>query len=143
MKILLIVAGLASGIVAGMGMGGGTLLIPILTIFFDFKQQLAQGINLLAFLPGSIVSLIIHIKNKLVDFKIGIPIIVTGVLASVLGSILAMNIDSKILKQLFGGFLLLIGVFQLFMATKQILNKKKKKPQNKYRVVIMHNLTND
>lgn len=41
--------GIISGVVSGMGMGGGTLLIPILTIFFHFNQQLAQGINLLAF----------------------------------------------------------------------------------------------
>lgn len=140
MIIWLCVAGFLSGIVAGMGMGGGTLLIPILTIFFDFKQQLAQGINLLAFLPCAIVSLFIHIKNKLVDFRVGIPIIITGVISSVGGSLLAMNINSKILKQLFGGFLLLIGLFQLFVVIKGLINKKKNKPKCKYRIVIGYNI---
>lgn len=116
-------------------MGGGTLLIPILTIFFKFKQQLAQGINLLAFLPCAIVSLIIHCKNKLVNFKIGVPIIITGVVASVFGSILAINIESEMLKKLFGGFLLVIGLIQLFLSILNIIKKKKNKNKCKYRVV--------
>lgn len=136
MIILLIVAGIVSGIIAGMGMGGGTLLIPILTIFFKFKQQLAQGINLLAFLPCAIVSLIIHCKNKLVNFKIGVPIIITGVVASVFGSILAINIESEMLKKLFGGFLLVIGLMQLFLSILNIIKKKKNKNKCKYRVVL-------
>lgn len=116
-------------------MGGGTLLIPILTIFFKFKQQLAQGINLLAFLPCAIVSLIIHCKNKLVNFKIGVPIIITGVVASVFGSILAINIESEMLKKLFGGFLLAIGLIQLFLSILNLIKKKKNKNKCKYRVV--------
>ena len=46
-----VLAGIVSGVIAGMGMGGGTLLIPILTIFFALSQTLAQGINLFSFLP--------------------------------------------------------------------------------------------
>lgn len=136
----MIITGVLSGIVAGMGMGGGTILIPILTIFFDLKQQLAQGINLLAFLPCSIVSLIIHCKNKLVNFKVGIPIVICGVVSSVMGSLLAMSIESKLLKRLFGGFLLLIGVFQVVMAVKSIIKNKEKDDTKKYRFVISHNL---
>ena len=64
-----ILAGVIGGIVAGMGMGGGTLTIPILTIFLKYEQLRAQGVNLVAFLPMAVVALFIHIKNKLVDFK--------------------------------------------------------------------------
>ena len=63
-----VVAGVVGGIVAGMGMGGGTLIIPILTIFLNFNQIDAQGINLIAFLPMSLVAIIINAKNHLVDF---------------------------------------------------------------------------
>ena len=140
MSIILLVVGVASGIVAGMGMGGGTLLIPILTIFFSFIQQEAQGINLLVFLPGAIVSLIIHCKNKLVNFAVGVPIIIVGVIASVGGSMLAMKIESKILKTLFGIFLLIIGGFQIVMIIRQIIQNKKKKNDNKYKVVISSNI---
>ena len=64
--VWLAVGAVLSGIVGGMGMGGGTLLIPVLTIFFKFNQQNAQGINLLVFIPMSIVAVIIHMKNNLI-----------------------------------------------------------------------------
>lgn len=108
-----LIAGAVSGVIAGMGMGGGTLLIPILSIFLDVEQRNAQGINLIVFVPMSIVALIIHCKNKLVDFKIGIPIMLSGVVASVGGSLLAMSISNGLLKKLFGYFLLLVGVWQI------------------------------
>ena len=131
-----IIAGILSGVVAGMGMGGGTLLIPILTIFFNIAQQQAQGINLLAFLPCAVVSLIIHIKNKLVDFKIGLPIILTGVLSSVGASFLAVNLNNKVLQILFGVFLLLIGLQQgISTSVMLIRNKTKKKIKVSKRLV--------
>ncbi len=125
-----IFAGVLSGVVAGMGMGGGTLLIPVLTIFFSIQQQTAQGINLLAFLPTAIVALVIHTKNGLVDFKKGIPIIISGVFASVGGSLLATNIQSKLLQILFGVFLLIIGILQLVLMIIGLC-KKDKKPKKR------------
>ena len=123
-----IIAGIISGVVAGMGMGGGTLLIPVLTIFLSVNQSGAQAINLLAFLPCAVVSLIIHIKNKLVDFKVGIPIIISGIATSVLASLLAVNTKNETLQILFGVFLLLVGVQQITMILitfiKNKLNKK-------------------
>ena len=58
--IYLILAGLVSGIISGMGIGGGIILIPILTIFLGFDQKVAQGITLLYFIPTAIFSLIIN-----------------------------------------------------------------------------------
>ena len=75
MEILfLILFGFIGGVLGGMGMGGGTLLIPLLTIGLKLSQQNSQAIKLLAFLPMSIIALIIHTKNKLVNYKIAIPI---------------------------------------------------------------------
>ena len=125
-----IIAGLISGVIAGMGMGGGTLLIPILTIFFTVNQHSAQGINLLAFIPCAVVSLIIHIKNKLVNFKVALPIILIGLAASVGSALLAIKIESKKLQFLFGCFLLLVGLYQLITAIISII-KNKRKPQIK------------
>ena len=62
--ILLAVSGIAAGVLGGMGMGGGTILIPLLTIFFNVGQKEAQAINLVSFIPMAMVSLVIHIKNK-------------------------------------------------------------------------------
>lgn len=132
-----VVAGIVSGVVAGMGMGGGTLLIPVLIIFFDMAQQQAQGINLLAFIPCAIVSLIIHIKNKLVNFKIGLPILFTGIVASVLASMLAVNTNSKLLQIMFGVFLLVVGVYQAISTIVSIIKQKIKK-QIKYNKTIIY-----
>ena len=65
---LYILFGALGGLIGGMGMGGGTILIPLLTLFLNVPQLQAQTINLISFIPMAIVSLIIHIKNKLVDF---------------------------------------------------------------------------
>jgi len=108
----LVLSGLFSGILGGLGMGGGTLLIPILTIFLNIGQLESQGINLLSFIPMSIFALIIHAKNKLIDYKVSIPIIIAGVIFSVLGSFLANSINTISLRKLFGIFLVALGLFQ-------------------------------
>lgn len=134
----LFLSGVISGIIGGMGMGGGTLLIPILTIFLAFKQKNAQAINLLAFIPMAIVALIIHIKNKLVDFRVGIPIIFTGVIFSVLGSFLASRLNNDLLQKIFAVFLLLVGLNQGIQVIVSIVNsnKKSKIKPFKYKIYI-------
>ena len=125
--LYLILAGLISGVFGGMGMGGGTLLIPILTIFLGFTQKNAQAINLLVFIPMALVSLIIHIKNKLVDFKVGILIMATGICFSLIGSMLASSISNDLLRKIFGGFLVAVGLNQVIQTIKMAKNKKNKK----------------
>lgn len=132
MIIVLLIAGVVSGIFAGMGMGGGTLLIPILTIFLDVEQRLAQGINLIVFVPMSIVALIIHCKNHLVDFKIGIPIIISGLIASIGGSLLAMGLNNIVLQKLFGVFLLGVGLWQIVAV---FISNKETSRVSQYKVV--------
>lgn len=131
----LVLAGLVSGIFGGMGMGGGTLLIPILTILLGFAQRNAQAINLLVFIPMAIVSLIIHIKNKLVDFKVGIPVMISGTVFSVGGSIITNLIGNDITRKIFGIFLLIVGIYQGFQAILMFKSKSKNnKPDYKVKV---------
>lgn len=112
--ILLALSGIAAGILGGMGMGGGTILIPLLTIFFNVGQKEAQAINLVAFIPMAIVSLAIHIKNKRVKKEGLLWIIVPAVLTSVGGGFAAQVVNGEVLKRIFGGFLLLLSVVQFF-----------------------------
>ena len=107
-----IVAGVIGGVVAGMGMGGGTLTIPILTIFLKYEQLRAQGVNLIAFLPMAVVALVIHIKNKLVDFKSTWLIAVVGSVFSLGGALIANHISNGILKKFFAVFLIGLGIWQ-------------------------------
>lgn len=66
----LILGGLVGGIIGGMGMGGGTLLIPILTIFLGIEQKNAQAINLIAFIPMAVIVTAINIKRKDIDLSL-------------------------------------------------------------------------
>jgi len=135
--IYLILAGLISGVIGGMGMGGGTLLIPILTLFLQFGQKNAQGINLFVFIPMAIVALVIHVKNKLVDFRVGIPVMISGIVFSILGSLLANLLSNEILRKVFGGFLLLVGIWQgiqTILSASKANCEPENKPKLKFRV---------
>ena len=112
--VLLVLAGIAAGALGGMGMGGGTILIPVLTIFFGAEQKQAQAINLVAFIPMAIASLIVHVKNKRVETKGILWIIIPATVLSLAGSLVAQAINGEILKRIFGGLLLLLSVAQFF-----------------------------
>ncbi len=127
--IFYVLVSVISGVLGGMGMGGGTLLIPLLTILFGMAQQTAQGLNLISFIPMAVVVLIVHIKNKLVNFKGILYVIIPAVLFAVLGSILSTSIDTNVLKRCFGGFLILLSFLQFFQdkIQKNIGEKQQKK----------------
>ena len=107
-----ILAGVIGGVVAGMGMGGGTLTIPILTIFLHYEQLRAQGVNLVAFIPMSLVALFVHFKNKLVDVKSTWLLALIGCVFSLGGALVANHISNSILKKLFAIFLIGLGIWQ-------------------------------
>lgn len=112
------IAGVLGGVLGGMGMGGGTVLIPLLSIFYKVSQHTAQAVNLVAFIPMAVLAIIIHLKNKLIDFSRILLIIIPGVLACVLGCYVARAISGETLKRLFGGFLVILSVFQLVVELK-------------------------
>ena len=113
-----VLAGLFSGVFGGLGMGGGTILIPILTIFLGFEQKLSQGINLLSFLVMAIFSIYIHYRNGFIITKHIFWIIIFGVIFAVVGAILMSFISSKLLKMIFGGFLCVLAVVEFIKVFK-------------------------
>ena len=120
-----ILFGLVSGIVASLGMGGGTILILLLGIFTDLKQHLIQGTNLIFFVPTSIVAIYMNIKNKTIDYKLATSIIISGIFGAILGCKLSFKIESNALKKYFGIFLLFIAFFEIFAFFRQYILKKK------------------
>jgi uncharacterized membrane protein YfcA len=108
-----IAIGVICGIITGMGIGGGTLLIPALTMFFGVSQHSAQSINLMYYIPTGAVALVIHIKNKNIERKGLLPLILFGIIFAVLGSLFATKIEDDMLRKIFGGFLLLMGINEL------------------------------
>lgn len=124
MKYLLyILFGALGGLIGGMGMGGGTILIPLLTLFLDIPQLEAQTINLISFIPMAVVSLAIHIKNKLVDFKALFKVLPFALGFSVISSFFALRINSNILRMIFGVFMLVVGFVFLVKSIKNYLFK--------------------
>lgn len=117
---------LVSGVLAGMGMGGGTLLIPALTIIMGVSQEIAQSTNLLAFVPCAIVCIFIYAKNKLIDFKVGGTIVAGSALVAIIAVLIAVKIESRILKMIFGAFIAGLGFIQLVI---YIIHKCKDKKQ--------------
>ncbi len=117
--------GVLSGVFAGMGMGGGTFLIPLLTILMKVDQQVAQCVNLLVFIPLAIVVLIIYSKQKLLKLKGIFWLVVPATIVSILGSLLAIDIRGKTLKIIFGIFLILVGIFMVISTIVASVKKKK------------------
>lgn len=128
MKIIFrILAGVIGGTIGGMGMGGGTLLIPILTIFLSFTQLQAQGINLIGFVPMSIIALIIHTKNKLVKFKESWLLALCGAIVSFFSALIATSLKNGVLKKFFAIFLIGLGIWQAVEVIKAYKKKKEDK----------------
>ena len=125
MKIFLtIFFGFIAGVVGGMGMGGGTFLIPLFQ-FLNYEQKIIQSANLISFLPMAIIALFFHFKNRLVKTKGACWIIIPALVFSVLGALLTNNVKPQLLKICFGIFFLVIGAIQLFQSAKKLKNDKK------------------
>ena len=108
--ILPFLCGLGASIVSAWGVGGGTLLLLVMTLFLQVDQRTAQGINLLFFLPTAISALVCHAKGGYLDrptLKSAIPIAVGAALA---GAWIATAVDVELLRKPFGVYLLLSGV---------------------------------
>ena len=120
--MFLTIIGFLAGIIGGMGMGGGTILIPALILFAHIDPKIAQSINLLSSIPMTIFALIVHIRNKNVVFSLVIPIAIFGVLGAIFGSFVANYLSSQLLRKVFGIFLLIIGCLEI---KKGLCNHKK------------------
>jgi uncharacterized membrane protein YfcA len=111
---LSILAGILGGVLGGMGMGGGTLLIPLLIYMCGVPQHAAQSINLVSFIPMAAVVLILHFRNKLVDWREALWIMLPALFAGAGGALLAGVVRAELLRRLFGGFIVLLGLYQFW-----------------------------
>ena len=112
--MLEILIGTISGVVAALGMGGGTILILLLGIFTSLKQHIIQATNLVFFIPTSIVAIIMNVKNKKINYKNAITIIISGIIGAIVGCKISFKFDNTKLKKLFGIFLLGIAIFEIY-----------------------------
>ena len=127
-----IIIGIVSGIVSGTGMGGGTILIFLLTFMCGIEQHIAQAINLIFFIPTSIVAIIVNIKNKNIKFKIATIISIFGILGAIVGANISIHTDVNRLRKFFGIFLAVIAIHEIYTIIKE--NKKIRKGHNKNKI---------
>ena len=111
--LLPLLAGFGTGILSAWGVGGGTLLLLIMTLFLGVDHTAAQGINLLYFLPTAGVSLFFHRKNGLLDKAAIRQAVPAGLVSAAAAVWLATTVDVEILRKPFGVFLLSTGVLTL------------------------------
>ena len=102
------------GFLAGLGVGGGSLLILWLTLVLNMGHPEARILNLLFFLPSALISSFFRWKQQELDFKMLLPGILAGAGAALVFSILSQYLDMGLLRKLFGALLLLTGIREIF-----------------------------
>jgi uncharacterized membrane protein YfcA len=113
--LVLLGIGLFAGFLSGLvGIGGGIVVVPVLVYFFSMNQKTAQGTVLFMFLlPVGILGVINYYRAGHVDMKLAAIMAITFVAGSYLGSKSAITLDTKLVKQIFGGTIMLIGLKML------------------------------
>lgn len=116
--LILLLVGLLAGFLSGLiGIGGGVVIVPVLVYFLHMNQKAAQGTTLFMFLfPIGILGVYNYYKEGQLDYKSALIMALTFIIGSYFGSKTALTIDTKLVKQVFGAFIILIGL-------KMLLNK--------------------
>lgn len=113
--------GLGASVISAWGVGGGTLLLLVMTLFLGVDQRTAQGVNLLFFLPTAASALVCHARGGYLDkptLKAAVP---AAVIAALIGAWISNAVDVEVLRKPFGVYLLLSGISLVW---------PKKKPAN-------------
>ena len=108
--IIPFLCGLGASVISAWGVGGGTLLLLVMTLFLGVDQRTAQGVNLLFFLPTAASALICHVRGGYLDkptLKAAVP---AAVIAALIGAWVSNNLNVEVLRKPFGVYLLLSGI---------------------------------
>lgn len=116
--MLYMLIGLLAGITSGIGLGGGIILIPALTFIYTLPQQQAQSINLLYFIPTALIAVYMHLKQGNIEKSIIPKMVMYGIIASIIGALIAVRSDPSHLKVMFGYFMLIMGIYEFFKVPK-------------------------
>jgi len=123
--IPIIAIGLFTGFLSGLlGVGGGVVMVPLMSLFLGIEQHLAQGISMLVIIPTSLAAIWQLHKKKLVDYQSAALFAVGAIVGAVLSSNFVQYISGADLKKIF-------GIFIIYSGTRMILGKKKIKPVEK------------
>lgn len=114
--LILIITGLIAGFVGGtLGIGGGIIMVPVMVFFLGMTQHEAQGTSLATMLaPIGILAVLTYSREGQVNYRYAIILAATFILGSWLGSKVTVTLPDKLLKQIFGALMLLVGMKMIF-----------------------------
>lgn len=127
MFITLIIIAFISGIISGMGIGGGSIFILLVTMFDLFGQKEAQAYNLIIFIAIGILTTIVGFKNENIDKKLLKKLFIPIMLGSLIGSFIIRYIEEEKLRNAFYIFIFLTGIYEIVISLKNIISKNKSK----------------
>lgn len=119
-------------IIAGMGIGGGSIFLLLAPMFVDYEYTTFQIYNLIMFISVGISASIYNIKNKNVDTKIIKKIILFVLIGSVVGVFLNKNIDKILIQKIFLVFMAFLGIYEIISSLKNIKNHKLKNDERSW-----------
>lgn len=114
--MILFFVGFFAFLLAGFGLGGGVLLIPALTVLFDFNQRSGQYFALISYIPAALGVILFNFKNNKREFYKVLKLIPVGIVGSLIGAWIAITINIEILRKIYGVFLIAFGAYMIFNA---------------------------
>ena len=109
-----IIIGVLLGFLAGLGVGGGSLLILWLTLVLGIDSETARSINLMFFITAAGSVSFFRWRQGVLQLRVIMPAVIAGCIAAAAFSVLSQWIDQTLVKRLFGGLLLITGLRELF-----------------------------
>jgi len=115
--ITLIIIGLLAGILSGLvGVGGGIIMVPLFVFFLGLTQHNAQGLSLAVMLPPVTFLAVYnyHHAGGGIDWKVALIVATLFIIGGFIGSKIALQIDQRILKRIFGVMMLIVAIKLIF-----------------------------
>lgn len=102
------------GFLAGMGIGGGSLLLLWLTQVAMMHPAHAKILNLLFYIPAALAAILPQIKARRIEVKIILPGLIAGCLSAIIASLISRTLDVTMMKKFLGLLLLAVGLREIF-----------------------------
>ncbi len=114
--VIIILVGLAAGILSGLvGVGGGIIIVPALVFFLGFSQHQAQGTSLgILLLPAGIFAVLNYYKQGYINWKVVLILFIGFIVGGYLGSKISLNLSEAAVKKIFAVMLVVIAGKMLF-----------------------------
>jgi uncharacterized membrane protein YfcA len=120
-----------------MGIGGGVFIVPLLTLVYDLTSQQAVGTSLATIVFTSLASTVAYSRQRRIDYKIGLLLMITTVPGSSLGAYLTTIVSNQLLGAIFGFFLIALSI-QMIIKPKPVASESSQSMATKNKPTVWH-----